>query len=309
MTDQTLGQLYALASALSFAFASIGISVNQRRGYPNDGAFLSVVITVLFAFGLFVIFERGVLPSTDDPLFMEGILWFAMAGLFAMVFGRTLVFRSIKLLGVTRGTTVKKFNPFFSVFFAFLFLSELFSAWEMVGMGALAAALALLVSDKSRKYASQDPLKTHSFGATALLYLPGILACLAYAVSYIARKIGLDTLSVPAFGTFVSAVSGLLFYLLAATFSGTYRGFVFGGLKNIRPMTLGIGISMSLGQVLFFTALAYEKLSTVVVISALETFIAIFLSVVVFRLEQRPSVKQLGAACLATIGVGLVTFY
>jgi drug/metabolite transporter (DMT)-like permease len=173
MTDQTLGQLYALASALSFAFASIGISVNQRRGYPNDGAFLSVVITVLFAFGLFVIFERGVLPSTDDPLFM--------AGLFAMVFGRTLVFRSIKLLGVTRGTTVKKFNPFFSVFFAFLFLSELFSAWEMVGMGALAAALALLVSDKSRKYASQDPLKTHSFGATALLYLPGILACLAYA--------------------------------------------------------------------------------------------------------------------------------
>ena len=48
---------------------------------------------------------------------------------------------------------------------------------------------------------------------------------------------------------------------------------------------------MSIGQVLFFTALTYEELSTVVMIGSLETFIAIFLSVAIFRLEIRPSVK------------------
>ena len=44
-------------------------------------------------------------------------------------------------------------------------------------------------------------------------------------------------------------------------------------------------------------------------IGSLETFIAIFLSVAIFRLEIRPSVKQLAAAGLASTGVSLVTFY
>jgi len=34
-----------------------------------------------------------------------------------------------------------------------------------------------------------------------------------------------------------------------------------------------------------------------------------FLSVAIFRLEIRPSVKQLAAAGLASTGVSLVTFY
>ena len=66
---------------------------------------------------------------------------------------------------------------------------------------------------------------------------------------------------------------------------------------------------MSVGQVLFFTALTYEELSTVVMIGSLETFIAIFLSVAIFRLEIRPSLKQLSAALLASMGVSMVTFY
>ena len=81
------------------------------------------------------------------------------------------------------------------------------------------------------------------------------------------------------------------------------------GVRNIAPITLAIGAAMSVGQVLFFTALTYEELSTVVMIGSLETFIAIFLSVAIFRLEIRPSLKQLSAALLASMGVSMVTFY
>ena len=122
--DSSFGQLCALASALSFAFASIAISANKRRGLPNDGAFLSVIMTVAVSFVLFLAFEDGSLPSIEDPDLLEGVLWFCLAGLFAMVFGRTLVFRSIGLLGVTRGTTVKKLNPFFSILLAVIILGE-----------------------------------------------------------------------------------------------------------------------------------------------------------------------------------------
>ena len=65
--DSSFGQQCALASALSFAFASIAISANKRRGLPNDGAFLSVIMTVAVSFVLFLAFEDGSLPSIEDP--------------------------------------------------------------------------------------------------------------------------------------------------------------------------------------------------------------------------------------------------
>tara|TARA_E500000178_G_scaffold327001_1_gene355697 strand:- start:759 stop:1691 length:933 start_codon:yes stop_codon:yes gene_type:complete len=305
----SFGQICALASALSFAFASIAISSNKRRGLPNDGAFLSVVMTVGVSFAIFLVFENGVLPSVDDPKLSEGVLWFCVAGLFAMVFGRTLVFRSIGLLGVTRGTTVKKMNPFFSILLAVIILGETLIWEETLGVLALALAIVLLISDKSRKYEHETENAPKDWATVAPLYIPGILSCLAYAVSYIARKNGLITLGTPAFGTFISAMAGIFFYLILAVPFESYRKFVIEGVRNIAPITLAIGASMSIGQVLFFTALTYEELSTVVMIGSLETFIAIFLSVAIFRLEIRPSVKQLAAAGLASTGVSLVTFY
>ena len=309
LASSAFGQLCALASALSFALASVAISSNKRQGLPNDGAFLSVIMTVVFSFFLFLVFEDGTLPSLDDPKLSEGVLWFCLAGLFAMVFGRTLVFRSIGLLGVTRGTTVKKMNPFFSILLAVIVLGESLIFEEILGVMALAFAIFLLISDKSRKYEHEVENTPKDWLVIAPLYIPGILSCFAYAVSYIARKNGLITLGTPAFGTLVSAMAGVCFYLILAIPFESYRGFVVEGVRNIAPITLAIGASMSVGQVLFFTALTYEELSTVVMIGSLETFIAIFLSVAIFRLEIRPSFKQLTAALLASTGVSMVTFY
>lgn len=309
LANSLFGQICALASALSFALASIAISRNKRLCLPNDGAFLSVVMTVAFSLFLFLIFEDGALPAAGDPLFLEGVLWFCVAGLFAMVFGRTLVFRSIGLLGVTRGTTVKKMNPFFSIILAVVILGESLILEELVGVIALGLAIFLLISDKSRKYEHEKENNPKNLLSLAPLYVPGVLSCLAYAISYLARKNGLISLGTPAFGTLVSAMAGVFFYFFLAILFKSYRSFVIEGVKNIAPITLAIGTFMSIGQILFFTALTYEELSTVVMIGSLETFIAIFLSVAVFRLEIRPSVKQFGAAVLASTGVSLVTFF
>jgi drug/metabolite transporter (DMT)-like permease len=52
--------------------------------------------------------------------------------------------------------------------------------------------------------------------------------------------------------------------------------------------------------------LAYEKVSTVVMISSLEVFFSIFLSTVIFRIEKRPRALVFLAAALAIVGVLLI---
>ncbi len=57
---------------------------------------------------------------------------------------------------------------------------------------------------------------------------------------------------------------------------------------------------------MMFAALAYEKVSTVVMISSLEVFFSIFLSTVIFRIEKRPRALVFLAAALAIVGVLLI---
>ena len=63
---------------------------------------------------------------------------------------------------------------------------------------------------------------------------------------------------------------------------------------------------VSMGQILMFAALAYESVSTVVMISSLEIFFSIFLSSYVLRAEPRPGALILLSAALAFLGVLLV---
>ena len=58
---------------------------------------------------------------------------------------------------------------------------------EVLGVMALAFAIFLLISDKSRKYEHEEENTPKDWLVVAPLYIPGILSCLAYAVSYIAR--------------------------------------------------------------------------------------------------------------------------
>jgi drug/metabolite transporter (DMT)-like permease len=58
--------------------------------------------------------------------------------------------------------------------------------------------------------------------------------------------------------------------------------------------------------VLLFAALAFETVTTVVMIASMEIFLSMFLSVIIFRTERAPGPWILLAALMATAGVLLV---
>ena len=294
-----LGETLAALSALCFAMLNIVIA-GPAGSRGDKGVLFSVIVTIGFSFALFLALEAGRINISATRDTAKGIGSFAFAGIAAMVFGRTLVFDSIRRLGATRASAVKRLNPFFSVLLAAIFLSEPVTLFDLAGLIVIALAFTLLIQDSFRK--SRDGNDT----AAPMAYLIGTGAALAYAVSYIGRKAGLNFMDAPALGTFISALSGFLGFVVLATFSENYRPMFRNLFQNIDRHVMAAAVLVSLGQVLMFAALAHEKVSTVVMISSLEIFFSIFLSTLVFRIEKRPRPVILVAAALAIIGVALV---
>jgi drug/metabolite transporter (DMT)-like permease len=166
-------------------------------------------------------------------------------------------------------------------------------------MLAIAGAFGLLIrqSFRARREASAPP---------PVAFLFGIFGALAYALAYIARKAGLDIMATPAFGTFLSAVTGFAGFAALALVMPRYATNLAGVFRHLDRWIVAAAIMVSFGQILMFAALAYESVATVVMIASLEIFISIFLAVVVFRTEPVPGPAIALAALLATGGVILV---
>lgn len=300
MSAPLLGQLLALLSAASFAMANIFISrTSESRG--DRGVMFSVLMTMAISALLWLVLEGGSLGDAGSRAGLFGIAWFAAAGVFAMVFGRSLVFESIRRLGVTRSAAVKRLNPFFSVLLAATVLSEPLTRSDGGGMALIAVAFILLIRESFRNRSNGlagDP--------PPVAYLFGVFGALSYAFAYVIRKLGLEVLPSPAFGTFISAVSGFAVFALLSLVLPRYRAYFRGIFAHLDRWIVVAAVMVSLGQILLFAALALESVSTVVMIASLEIFISMFLSIIIFRSERMPGVPVLAAAALAALGVILV---
>lgn len=298
MSDALTGQLLALLSAVSFAFGNVFISKGSKGG-GDRGVLFSVLVTMVFSGVLWLVLEGGSIGTTDTQEWWVGVGWFALAGILAMVFGRTFLFASIRKLGVTRASAVKRLNPFFSVLLAFALLGEPITGLDGLGIIGIALAFGLLIRKSFKRGVVDAESQAPSLGS----YGWGVGSALSYALAYITRKYGLMLIGAPAFGTMISAVSGFVFFTVAAVFVAQYRDNLRNIFKNLNVWLVVAAISVSSGQILLFAAIFYEKVSTVVMIASLEIFISSFLSVVVFQTEKRPDGLTYIAAAIATTGV------
>jgi drug/metabolite transporter (DMT)-like permease len=299
MSGTLLGTGLALLSASCFACGQVCISKSAVKVGDDRGVILSVIFTAAIAGLVWLLMEAGRATAADSPVTMFGLAMFALSGVFSVALGRKFLYVSIQQLGVTRASAVKRLNPFFSVLLAFIFLHEAITGFDGIGMVLVALAFGILIRQSFMKHKadanSSEPPPYH--------YIWGVASSLSYATSYIFRKQGLDAIAAPAFGTMISALAALAFFMLIALFIPRRRsdfGAVFTGVDR---WMVAAGILISFGQILFFAALAVESISTVVMVSSLEVFVAAFLSIVVFRTEKRPDAVVLLAALFATLGV------
>jgi drug/metabolite transporter (DMT)-like permease len=299
-----MGELLALLSACCFAIANVTIMRGAGAKGQDNGAFLSILITAALAC---VVWLYHGLKVGWPQLNGAGLLWFAGAGVLTIFIGRVFLYASVQHLGAFKASAVKRLNPLFSVLLGVLVLGESIDLNMAFGMLLIFSSFGLLLKQSlpaaaDGAAAAQQPRRQLLTTLRNLGFFYGPASAMAYATGYVARKQGLDYIADPAFGTMLGSITGALFFVLAARFIDSYRHAMHSALTVFNPWLLAAGILSSMGQLLTFMALSYTTISRVALISSMEAFVTIFVSIVVFRTGEKLSVPLLLAAALGVMG-------
>ncbi|NBW79902.1 MAG: EamA family transporter, partial [Betaproteobacteria bacterium] len=112
--------IIALLAAMCWAGANTFIARGSSHQGGDNGAFLSILMTVLIA-GVVWLIGGG----TDRQLLnLEGLAWFVIAGALTIFVGRVFFHSSVQYMGAVRSSSVKRLVPLFSVLLGVLCLGE-----------------------------------------------------------------------------------------------------------------------------------------------------------------------------------------
>ncbi len=140
-------------------------------------------------------------------------------------------------------------------------------------------------------------------------YLYGPISAFAYAAGYVARKQGLLIVPDAALGTMIGAMTGIVVFIFVSGFIRSYRDDLRNTFTVFNPWLLAAGIFSSLGQLSYFVALTYIGISKIALITSMEVFATMFLSVFIFRSRVKLTPDLFVAGGLGVLGTVLVILY
>jgi len=304
-----VGVTFAILSMTLFSLANITIIRGYDGKTRSGGAFLSIIITFVIAFAIWAVlgFRNGWSSFNQNA-----VAWFAVAGVLTIFIGRVFLYASIQHLGAVRASAIKRLNPFFSVLLGVVLLGEAVSGPMMLGMALICTSFVVLVR-QSLSYAAEDTQQPEEQSALDRIinlgYLYGPISAFAYASGYVARKQGLLILPDAALGTMVGALAGIILFLITSRFVESYREDLRKTFSIFNPWLFLAGVFGSLGQLCYFVALKYSSISKIALITSMEVFVTVFLSVVIFRSNEKLTIDIVIAAGLGVLGTVFVILY
>ena len=293
------GEALALLSATFFSLANVTLVRGTVPGDEDNGAFVSLLITAAIAGAGWVALGlvQGFAPVTGRAL-----AWFAAAGVLTAFIGRVFGYASVQHLGAMRAAATKRLIPFFGVGLGVAVLGERLTAGSIAGLVLIVASFGLLVRGGAARVG--EPARGRRVG-----YAYGVASALGYASGALLRKMGLEEAPDALLGTLVGMLVGVAMFLIAATVNVRYAAAVRRTFARPRPWLIAAGVMSSFGQVAFFSALNQSPVSRVALITSMEVFITIFLSVLFLRRHESLTPAVFFAALLGFLGTAAIFLY
>ena len=285
-------EFYALANAFLFALHNMLTKKALRYSNPATAVISSLLINILFLWGVSILFVP--LSSLTTP----AILIFVGVGFFQPGLTRLLSYKGIDALGVAITDPIRATTPLFSAIMAIIFLGEEVTLPIVVATLLIIAGITLL-SWRS------DSMKLT--GSAVYLWYPIAASALAGATQVV-RKFGMAAVPHPFLAAAVTATSSFVVAIVTLWYvEKTQETWKMN--RQCFWWFLAAGIVISLGMTCIYYALDLGKVSVVIPISSTGPFFSLMLAAIFLRDVERVTSRIVISAAMIVGGVMLLTLW
>jgi drug/metabolite transporter (DMT)-like permease len=288
----------ALAAAAGLGFG-VFQTLNRRAVGGMADAYLATFLQLLVA--LAVLLAASV-ATEDLGLLREAttasLVWFSAAGLVHFFVGWTLLNMSQMRIGAARTSPLLSTNPVFGAAIAAVWLSELPGLLPWIGI-VLVLAGAFVVS--------LERMTETGWGIHWRDAAPGLATALAWSISPIFIKEGLDGLESPLLGLTLGMLVAVLFYAAALPLRPRAEGAALGSWEALAFKLLA-GVMVGLSVWARWVSLDYTAVAVVLALGLLSVPVVLTLSPLLMgRHVERVNLQiWTGGALVVTGGLLLV---
>jgi uncharacterized membrane protein len=278
---------FSFQGALCFSIAHILIRRGLIESNAMTGAFISLSMSAALAWLMLPFF------APLSALWTPAVLIFLVAGIFAPGIGRTLSYVGIEKIGVARSVPIANSSPIFASLFAVIFLAEAWLPQNIVGTllvigGVILLSMAKPAEGEWRKLDAVYPL----------------LGAMAFGVSAILRKAGLNYVDIPVLAAAVTAGSAALFSFALLQFRGGKKAFKLTRRSAAWLFTAGLFNTAAMLSV--FYALSYGKVVIVEPLVSSNPVLTLLFTAIFLRDLEAINLRVISGALLTVMGTILV---
>lgn len=291
-----LAYLAGILTAVCWGFSPI----LSKRGLSEGGSPLSVALTVVVTgwvllWGSLLFIFRPSQPVLEASLEALGI--FVAGGLFGTAIGRIATYSGVDRLGASINQAVVATNPLFATVLAVIFLHELISPMQAVGIAVVVVGLIVLTISKGGDLGGWERQD---------LVFP-LVAAMSFGGGSVIRRFGLTTTSITAIQGAALNETGALVGLLGYVVVRRRGGRALAPPRSALGYFVLTGVASGLGLVFLFVGLTHGRVAIVATLSGISTMFATGLSYLFLPDLERITRGVVGGSAIVVVGTALIT--
>ena len=272
----------ALVTSLTNALGVTLIARGMKGSKPIVAAFYSVAIQAAILVAL--------LLTRMPQLNLVAVGYFALGGVLSLGVARLLNFVAMRRLGVAKTSALIGSSPVITTLFSIAILSENPNLMTIMGAATVALGVALISGASGFKIEK------------ALLV--GLASALAYSLSNIASKSGVQIQPDPFLSATVGAIAGLIFIFVYLAATEQMRDL--GISRQSLACFAATGVLSSIGWLTMMKALETGSVGVVTTIVYSYPLFALITTRLLVR-EEKLTIRTIIGSTLVVVGVAIVT--
>lgn len=289
-----IGILFGVLTAVFFALGAMFARLGQRTRPHDDGVFLTVFVNLVIL-GLATLFVEP--PEWNA----EGIGALIIGGIIGTVLGRTLLLRSIRLLGPSRASAFVVGTPVAAGIGGWILLSESISLIEAVGGLITLLGFWLLARSRSTGNVSGEEVPLWH-------YAVAVGAPVFFGTAFVFRKYGLNLYPDSYRAAAIGSLSAFMVLVLIDLVRGKLGDRVKDNFGDVSWWFVAGGAATALALLSQFTAFGYLPAWVVGIFAGTQGIWSMILSKLFLKHDDIIDVTAVFSVVLSTVGVVIISF-